>query len=201
MYTIEIVPLDAKHKDDIVELLFNAFENYPLMQFFFGNAYQNSARNYWKYVCDIASIIDAILLGAFTEGKLQGFALVLPPKQPQEDCESVITYLKEQLTTVIGEEIVMRIDEYVNFQDANKRSQPHFYLDLISVHPRSQGKGLGKALLSQVHVMSEQHRHSCGVGLETQTEQNVAYYERFGYRIYRTTELDGVKTWFMFRHD
>ena len=55
--------------------------------------------------------------------------------------------------------------------------------------------------MSQVHAMSEQDPQSCGVGLETQTEQNVAYYQRFGYQIYRIAELDDMKTWFMFRPD
>lgn len=122
MSTIEITRLDTKDKDNIVEVLFTAFENYPLMQFFFGNAYQHSAKHYWKYVCDIALNIDEIPLGAFTGGKLQGFALVLPLKQPQEDFESVMNHLKEQVTTTIGEEIVMRIDAYVDFQDKNKPS-------------------------------------------------------------------------------
>lgn len=201
MSTIEIARLNARDKGNIVEVLFTAFENYPLMQFFFGDAYQNLARYFWGYICDVAPIIDAILLGAFIEGKLQGFAFVLPPKQAKEDFEKVIDRLKEQLTTAIGEEVVGRIDAYVNFQDKNKPLQPHFYLDLLSVHPQSQGKGVGKALLSQVHAMSEQHPQSCGVGLETQTEQNVGYYERFGYGVYAIAPLNNVKTWFMFRYN
>lgn len=67
------------------------------------------------------------------------------------------------------------------------------------MHPRSQGKGLGKALLSQMHAISEQHPLSRGVGLETQTEQNIAYYERFGYRVSAIAQLNDLKTWFMFR--
>ena len=201
MIAIEVAPLEKKHKDDIVEVLFRSFEDYPLMQFFFGDAYQDSARYYWKYVYDFALIIDGILLGAFTEGELQGFAFIIPPQEPQKDFQSVITHLKKQLIAIIGEKIVMRIDAYLSFQDKNKPPQPHFYLDVISVDPQSQGKGLSKALLSQVHAISEQHPHSRGVALETQTEQNIAYYKRFGYGVYRITELDDVKTWFMFRHD
>jgi ribosomal protein S18 acetylase RimI-like enzyme len=99
----------------------------------------------------------------------------------------------------VGEEAVMRIDAYINLGDANKPTQPHFYLNTLAVHPKSQGKGIGSALLEKLHAMSIEHPLSCGVALDTEKEKNVTYYERFGYRISTIADLHAVKIWFMFQ--
>lgn len=199
MPTIEIASLDTQHKYNIIEVFSTSFENYPLMEFFLVNTPKHSSRGIWQYICDIALIHDGSLLGAFVEGKLQGVAFIAPPEKATDDVEKLIAKQEKELATVIGEEAKTRMDAYSRLKDANKPSQPHFYINIIGVHPQAQGKGVGKALLSQVHVMSAQHPHSCGVGLDTQTEQNAAYYKHCGYRVSRTTNLDFVPFWFMFQ--
>ena len=199
MSTIQIASLDKQHKDNIIEVFSTAFEKYPLMEFFLGNTPKDLSRGIWQYIGDIALIRDSSLLGAFVDGKLQGVAFINSPDKPTDDVEKLMAPLEEQLAIAIGEEAAMRMDAYSRLKDANKPSQPHFYINLIGVHPQSQGKGVGKALLSQIRAMSEQHPQSCGVGLDTQTEQNAAYYQRCGYGVSNTTKLDFVPFWFMFQ--
>ena len=88
-----------------------------------------------------------------------------------------------------------------SLKKANKPHSPHFYINTLGVNPQSQGKGIGKALLLRVHQISESNSESCGVALDTQTQQNVDYYQRFGYRISSTVELENVQNWFMYRPD
>lgn len=199
MRNIQIVPLDTQHKDNIIEVLSTSFENYPLIEFFLENTPKDSSRGFWEYICDIALIHNGSLLGAFVDGKLQGVAFITPPDRITDNVEKLIAPLQEQLAIAIGEEAAMRMDEYSRLKDANKPSQPHFYINAVGVHPQSQGKGVGKALLSHVRAMSEQHPQSCGVGLDTQTEQNAAYYKRCGYHVSTTAKLDFVLLWFMFQ--
>lgn len=91
------------------------------------------------------------------------------------------------------------MEAYLNLKKANKPSSPHFYINTLAVNPQSQGKGIGSAILSHIHQMSEQNPDSHGVALDTQTEQNVSYYQRFRYTITNTAELENVNNWFMFR--
>ncbi len=201
MSTIEINRLNTKDTENVVEIFFNTFENYPLMQYFFGNAYKQSMKHLLKSMCDEESIVDNFLLGAFVEGKLQGVAFITPPQNEKNnhDIENTPTPSEEKFAAAIGEEALMRIEAYSNLKKANKPPSPHFYINAIGVHPQSQGKGIGKAILSQVHEMSEQNLLSHGVALDTQTQQNVDYYQRFGYDICNTAELENVNNWFMFR--
>ncbi len=200
MSNIQIARLNTKHTENIIEIFFNTFENYPLMQYFFGNAYNQSMKHLLKSMCDEESIVDNLLLGAFIEGKLQGVAFITPPqKQKNNDVESTPTSSEEEFAMAIGEEALMRIEAYSNLKKANKPSSPHFYINALGVHPQSQRKGIGSAILSQVHQMSEQNPDSHGVALDTQTQENVAYYQRFGYGVSNTVELENVKNWFMFQ--
>ncbi len=52
MSTIEIYPLDTKETDKIIEICSSAFDNYPLMEFFFGNQYKQSIKHLMKFICN-----------------------------------------------------------------------------------------------------------------------------------------------------
>ncbi|MBF2016800.1 MAG: GNAT family N-acetyltransferase [Rivularia sp. T60_A2020_040] len=204
MSTIEITRLYTKDAENILEIFSSAFENYPLMQFLFEDTYKQSIKYMIKTMFDEASMVDNLLLGAFLEGKLQGVAFIAPPKNTEKtesnnNTESTNTASEEQFATAIGKEAMIRIEAYSNLKNANKPSSPHFYINALGVHPQSQGKGIGSALLSQIHQMSEEDSNSQGVALDTQTSDNVSYYQRFGYRVSTTAKLENVENWFMFR--
>ena len=204
MSTIEITPLNIKDTKKINEIISNSFENYPLLEYFFGDLYKQSIKHLSQLICDEASEDDKLLLGAFTDGNLQGIAYISLPCLPQNeennnDTQSTPTSLEKEFATAVGEEALMRIEAYSNLKKQNKPSSPHFYINILGVNPQNQGKGIGRAILSHIHQMSEQHSDSHGVALDTQTEQNVGYYQRFGYSVSTTAELENVKNWFMFR--
>jgi ribosomal protein S18 acetylase RimI-like enzyme len=69
-----------------------------------------------------------------------------------------------------------------NVNRAHHRGRrPHFYLRAIGVHPDSQGRGLGAALLGPVLRSADAHHTPCF--LQTATKNNVGWYERFGFSI------------------
>lgn len=199
MTKIKIARLDSKDKDKIIEIFFAAFEQDPLMYYFFDHRYQNLATYVIQYMCDLASLLDLILLGAFVEEELQGVALVTPPEAAHQNKQEEIALLDEQLASTVGEDIILRTEKYFQLKEANKPKQPHFYLDILGVMPKSQSQGIGKALIEELHKMSEEHAQSCGVALDTENERNPDFYRRFGYSISTTMNLDTVKIWFMFR--
>ncbi|MEO1429531.1 MAG: GNAT family N-acetyltransferase [Cyanobacteria bacterium J06633_8] len=201
MSTIEITNLTTKDMDDIMTIFSEAFENYPIMEFIFNDAYKESIKHLTKFICDGASEGDSLLLGAFVEGKLEGIAFITSPdnEENNNDVENTVTSSEETFAKAIGKEALMRLEAYLDLKKANKLSSPHFYINTLAVNPQSQGKGIGRAILSHIHQISEQHSDSHGVALDTQTQQNVGYYQRFGYAVSSTAELENVKNWFMFR--
>ncbi|MGH2539345.1 MAG: GNAT family N-acetyltransferase [Actinomycetota bacterium] len=72
-----------------------------------------------------------------------------------------------------------------------------WYLDALGVEPGKQGAGIGSALIR--HGLAAAALASVDAFLETGQERNVAYYERFGFRIvdHGSPTPDGPHIWFM----
>jgi GNAT superfamily N-acetyltransferase len=77
-------------------------------------------------------------------------------------------------------------------------SEPHWYLPLLGIDPKWQGRGLGGLLL---RVKLEQcDAMLMPVYLETQKPENVPYYERFGFLVTEVIELPATPPiWLMWR--
>jgi len=67
------------------------------------------------------------------------------------------------------------------------RGKPFIYLQIIGVAPALQGRGFGSKLLRA--LIKESERTGRSLYLETETEDNVCMYERFGFVIVREITL------------
>lgn len=77
-------------------------------------------------------------------------------------------------------------------------TEAHWYLPLLGIDPKWQGRGLGGALLTQ--RLTDCDRTMTPAYLETQKPDNVPYYERFGFRVTETIELPATPPiWLMWR--
>ena len=75
----------------------------------------------------------------------------------------------------------------------------HWYLQSLGVDPEFQGRGYGSSLLiSQLQKIDEQ---GLPVYLETSTEKNVRFYQKFGFEVVEEIIIPGtqVPEWFMLR--
>jgi GNAT superfamily N-acetyltransferase len=76
--------------------------------------------------------------------------------------------------------------------------EPHWYLAILGTEPRSQGRGVGSALIQP--VLDDCDRNGVPAFLESSKEANIAFYARHGFRV--TGELtlpDGPTVWPMWR--
>ena len=76
--------------------------------------------------------------------------------------------------------------------------QPHQLLEVLAVHPRYQGQGVGRQLLTAVHARA-QDLDLQGTRLLTGDEKNWHIYQRYGYTTLRHDQLGGLDIWHMFR--
>jgi len=74
----------------------------------------------------------------------------------------------------------------------------HWHLGPIGVLPSHQGKGIGTKLL--IRFCKEVDACLSPAYLETDTDKNVRFYERFGFQVMGETEIFGVKNRYMWRH-
>jgi ribosomal protein S18 acetylase RimI-like enzyme len=75
--------------------------------------------------------------------------------------------------------------------------EPHWYLATLGVAPGSQSRGVGRALLRALTTRADRDPLPCY--LETDRPENVAFYERAGFRIERESRILGVRVWHMQR--
>ena len=75
--------------------------------------------------------------------------------------------------------------------------EPHWYLDHVGVEPRRQGRGIGGALIR--HGLTLARGEGLPAWLETMNADNVALYERLGFRVTHQEDAPegGPHVWFM----
>jgi ribosomal protein S18 acetylase RimI-like enzyme len=70
---------------------------------------------------------------------------------------------------------------------AHMGARPFVHLQVLGVAPAQQGRGLGGRLLRQLIARCD--RESLPLYLETETERNVSFYTRFGFRVVKQITL------------
>jgi ribosomal protein S18 acetylase RimI-like enzyme len=75
---------------------------------------------------------------------------------------------------------------------------PFYYLWFIGVDPLKTRKGLGSALLKE--VLEEAKQQGLPVYLETSAEQNLCWYEKFGFQVFAELDL-GYRLYFLRKLD
>jgi len=196
----QLVYLGRERLEEAIEILSLAFERDPLMKFISEKStsvFKRSLAEFFRFSCEVRFDLEWALLGCIHDSKLVGVACVTEPEE--KPWPESLNRTHERLNSVIGPEATNRLERFSELTDVYRPDEPHFYLDDIGVHPAYQGMGVGRLLLNEVHALSERHPGSIGVGLDTENENNVALYERFGYSVVVKTELDGMELWSMFR--
>jgi ribosomal protein S18 acetylase RimI-like enzyme len=86
--------------------------------------------------------------------------------------------------------IVLKLGKYQN----EIIPVPHYYLLCLGVLPNEQGKGIGKSLLKTMIEIVDQEKMP--IYLETETEQNISLYEKYGFIDMKTQIIEKYKLGF-----
>jgi ribosomal protein S18 acetylase RimI-like enzyme len=133
----------------------------------------------------LPSLLEAILrvdaasggkvTGAFDDGALVGVAASLPAGTPNPGRGAWLKHGRALAWLLKDPAAILRALALV---DAMERRRPpdHDYLHLLAVHPATQGRGVGAALLRNA-LKSEKSLY-----LETFTPDNAAWYEARGFK-------------------
>lgn len=70
---------------------------------------------------------------------------------------------------------------------------------MIAVHANAQGRGLGKALLTNILKEVNADKEAEGIGLDTENPDNMSLYEHFGFSLVETLKIDALTIYRMFR--
>jgi GNAT superfamily N-acetyltransferase len=184
----------------VVDVICDAFADYPVMRFMLGREgdYQDRLRRLVRFFVMARIHRDEFILGIEDDGTLQGAALVSLPSRTIPS--PPLDLLRDELWTELGADARARYDSYAATSGQFMPPEYHYHLNVLAVRHAAHGKGYSRPLLEHVHALSAGDPHSSGVSLTTETAKNVPLYEHFGYRIVGQAEFaPGMMCWGFFR--
>ena len=194
--------LDKSRFEDAVGVLCDAFREYPAMTYTLkdtGSEYDWVLRELIGYLVDHRFSRNWPVLGVQDHDELAAVALVNPPLGGP-----VIPSLQphfERWRDGAGKPVFGRFLEFAKATEPFEPDEPFYFLSLIGVPRRYQGRGYARLLLDALHGMSRDDPESAGVVLTTETADNVRLYEHFGYRVSGRAMVGDVPSWLLYRAD
>lgn len=190
--------------DEAVDVLSDAFFNYPVMRFVIGgagNTYARRLRTLVHFFTAARFARNDLVIGVATvEDKIVAVANVNRPGE--RGSPSSLDELREQVWRELGDAAQSRYEAY---GDATRKfviDQPHYHLGMLGVRSAYTGQGLARRLLDALHERSRHDRESHGVTLNTEDPGNVPLYQHFGYRVIGQAQVSAeLQTWAFYRHD
>jgi ribosomal protein S18 acetylase RimI-like enzyme len=90
-----------------------------------------------------------------------------------------------------------RLVEWLQTWGERDPDEPHFHLGPVAADVGKQGQGIGTAMM-QAFCERVDRDHALAY-LETDKEENVGFYEKFGFETVGDAKVIGVRNWFMRR--
>lgn len=198
-----IVELSPQDVPLIVEVLSDAFRDYPVMRYVLGDAPDYDARLdrlHYLFVMGRASRNDPMI--ALQQGEETiGVATMSFPNNGLPE-PAVMNDIRSEVWADLGDDARVRYERCTNAWNPLNLPVPHLHLNMIGVRCAHHGTGAGRKLLDQVHTIGRAAPESQGVSLTTELTRNVALYQHVGYEITGEVDVDeGLHTWALFRHN
>jgi ribosomal protein S18 acetylase RimI-like enzyme len=193
-----ITPLADSQLQQTVNVLARAFCSNPLNRAVVRSEDPErcfrSNRHNMQTLLPIARLYGQVLV-ATLDGEVTGGLVASPPGRfplPPPPLMDRLGFLMRQ-----GWSIARRWEVVFEALDAFHPVEPHWYLGVLGVGGFAQRRGVGAALLS--HWLAGVDRDDMPAYLETDSEENVRFYERRGFSLAGETSILGVRAWRMKR--
>lgn len=196
-----LVALDARRLDEAVEVLSDAFADYPVMRFVIGDcgtSYAARLREMIRFFTMARLLNDDLVIGVTDRDALIAVANISRPgdRSPSPELDP----LRERLWRELGADARQRYEQLGQFWRGFAIERSHYHLNMIGVRRTRQGQGAARLLLDALHERSARASDSCGVSLTTEVAANVALYGHFGYEIAGHAVITPeMQTWGLFR--
>ena len=196
--THEAVALDASRVDRAAAVLARAFQDDPVQRYVIPSGNRRARVAPWTFRVLVRYCLPHG--GVYTTPDLGGVACWLPPgigaSEPWGMIRSGMILAPLRLGPTASVRFT-RISGYMVVERKRNAPAPHWYLVGIGVEPSRQGEGIGGTLLKPALARADADGVPCY--LETQTERNVRFYERHGFRVASEGEPGGQRVWTMLR--
>jgi len=196
----EVIRVDDP--DRVVDVLCDAFRDYPVMRFVLGPArsdYDAALRTLVGLFVMSRALRGEHLFGVMGEGGLEAAAIVSRPGAPMPPS---LAALREEVWAKLGAEAHGRYEAFAAACTPFQPTKPHLHLNMIGVRKRVRRTGRARLLLDHVHALSRADPSSEGVSLTTEHPDNVLLDEHVGYVVTGHAVVSPeLETWSLYRPD
>ena len=199
----ELVNLSKKHIHLASKVLSRAFQNDPVLRWQIPNTNKRLAQihTFWKL-----SLRIGIKYGEAyaTSENLEGIAIWRPPKNVNISYWTFVRHGGYRIPFKFGVDTAKRMSF---FQAVNNSIRdiymkvPYWYLDVIAVDPRYQGRGFARMLMNP--MLKRIDKEKLPIWAETNLKRNVIFYEHFDFKILEEIIIPdtNIVNWFMIRQN
>ena len=193
---IDVRKTGAEHVDDLAAVMGRALAVEPMIAWpFRGSSEPDVERATALFRLLLEVYVEAGVV--WEEAERRGCAAWIPPGKIEifESMDAATRGPVAELTDDGG----VRYDAFWDWLGGHVPDEPCWFLDMVGVDPAHQGRGIGRALIQ--HGLNGVTAQAAPAFLETATARNVAYYERFGFRVVADEDAPngGPHVWFMRR--
>jgi GNAT superfamily N-acetyltransferase len=195
-----VVPVPAAADAAVVEVLAEAFADYPILHHLIGSgeAFAERLEALLGFFVAARRARSELVLGVSMG---EGWAAVALATLPDAVAPpGALDAARERAWALLGTAARARYEDLGQRWQRLAVAEPHLHLNLVGVRTAHRGRGLGAALVQAVVDRSRSHSTSCGVSLTTETEANVGFYQTLGFEIRGSVEVaPGLRSWVLFR--
>ena len=201
-----LTALSLDHVVEVVSVLSDAFQDYPVMRYVLGPDVPAGGAPYKVRLHRLVQLFvsarayrDEPMMGLRDDsGALVAAAVMSFPRSSNPRLAFIA--LREAIWAELGADARFRYDTYMQAANFVAAHPPHHHLNMIGVRRAQQHRGLARTLLEAVHAAASADAPSAGVSLTTERAENLKFYERFGYKLVAHARVDPeLETWGLFR--
>jgi len=191
--TNKLLRLTRKDRDAGAAVLGRAFTEYELLRYYFQD---EAERHAVAVTFGFVALSVCLKYGEVyaSSAKMEGVAAWLPPGKAPFGGWQVIRTVPLSVLFKFGRQGAIRMQAYGRYIDNMHRKlvpYPHWYLQIIGVDPAYQGQGFSSQLVRPMLECIDREHLPCF--LETNTEKNVAIYQRFGFGVVSVDKIPGTE--------
>jgi GNAT superfamily N-acetyltransferase len=188
---------------EVVDVLADAFHDYPVMRYAIGEAGQDYDRRLNRLIGLFVSgrvLRGHPILAIEEAGRVVAVATLTPPGEHPEPHE--LRTMWDEVWRDLGNDVKDRLERLIAVWKRLEIPGPQYHLNMLGVRRSRAKQGLGRRLLDAVHERSRIDPASAGVSLSTEDPNNVPLYQHCGYEIRGYERVsDELETWVLFRPD
>jgi len=191
--------LSAQDLPAVIDVMADAFGDYPLMRFVLGSDGDVAARTrrLVEFFVTRRQRRGGPMLGVCDDsGRLVGAAALTLPVEPEPPAD--LAAWVEGVWAELGEAACERYTHYAATWPVLEPT-PHHHLNMLGIRRQWAGQGMARPLLMAVEAMAAADPVSSGVSLTTEVARNVTFYEYFGYTTLGHKQVaPGLESWGFF---